>query len=94
MNVARATRRSGLAFLLIGLVGAAFFWATDPRFGPAVHRSAAGHLDWRHWLFVLRGSPENVVDAANQALTSTVVGVAGSLALLLVGLWLLTRKSA
>jgi hypothetical protein len=90
--MARANRRSGFAFLLVGLLGVLFFWLTDPRFGPGMHRSAAGHLDWRHWLFVLRGSPDNLVDAANQALVSTLVGVAGSLALLLIGLWLLTRR--
>ena len=93
MNMARATRRSGVAFLLVGLMGVLFFWLTDPRFGPEGHRQAWGHLDWRHWLFVVRGSPDSLLDAANQALLSTVVGIAGSLALLLVGLWLLTRRS-
>ena len=90
--MARASRRYGLAFLLAGAMGALFFWATDPRFGPSVHRLPAGHLDWRYYLFVLRGSPDNIVDAANLALWSTVVGLGGSLALLLVGLWLLTRR--
>ena len=92
MSMARANRRSGLAFLLVGVLGAMFFWVTDPRFGPDMHRFAEGNLDWRHWLFVLRGSPDHLVDAANQAVVSTIVGVAGSLALLLVGLWLLTRR--
>jgi hypothetical protein len=92
MSMARANRRSGLAFLLVGVLGAVFVWVTDPRWGPDMHRAAEGHLDWRHWLFVVRGSPDNLVDAANQAMVSTMVGVAGSLALLLVGLWLLTRR--
>lgn len=93
MSIARATRRSGLAFLLVGLVGALFFWLTDPRYGPPVHQRAVGRMDWRYWVFVLRGSPENVIDAANQAMISTVVGFAGCAALLLVGLWLLTRRA-
>ena len=93
MSMARATRRSGLAFLLVGLLGVAFFWLTDPRYGPPMHARAAGHLDWRYWLFVLRGSPDNLIDAANQAMVSTVVGVAGCAALVLVGLWLLTRRA-
>ena len=93
MSMARSTRRSGLAFLLVGFVGAAFFWLTDPRYGPAVHQHARGHFDWQHWLFVLRGSPENVIDAANQAMFSTVVGMAGCVALVLVGLWLLSRRA-
>lgn len=93
MSMARTTRRSGLAFLLAGLLGAVFFWLTDPRFGPAVHPHARSHLDWQYWLFVLRGSPENLIDAANQAMISTVVGVAGCAALVLVGLWLLTRRA-
>ena len=92
MSMARATRRSGVAFLLLGMLGAVFFWATDPRFGPEVHREAIGQLDWRHWLYVLRGSPANVIDAANQTTLSTMVGVGGSAALLLVGLWLLSRR--
>jgi uncharacterized protein (TIGR03382 family) len=80
MSMSRANRRSGLAFLLVGVVGVAFFWLTDPRLGPAMHRSAAGRFDWRHWLFVVRGSPDHLL------------GVAGSLTLLLLGLWLLTRR--
>jgi hypothetical protein len=93
LSMARATRRSGLAFLLLGMLGVLFFWVTDPRFGPEVHRTASGAMDWRYALFLLRGSPENVVDAANQIWLSTVVGVMGSLALLGVGFWLLTRRS-
>jgi hypothetical protein len=93
MSMARATRRSGLAFLLIGLLGGLFFWLTDPRFGPGVHQHPRGHVDWQYWLFILRGSPDNVIDAANQALMSTAVGIAGCAALLLVGLWLLTRRA-
>ena len=92
MSMARSTRRSGFAFLLLGMLGAAFFWATDPRFGPEVHRQAVGQSDWRHWLYLMRGSPDNVIDAANQTTLSTMVGVGGSAALLLVGLWLLTRR--
>lgn len=93
MTIARATRRSGVAFLLAGALGVLFFWATDPRFGPVAHRAAAGHLDWRYYLFVLRGSPDNLIDAAHQELWSTLVGIAGSVALLVVGFWLLTRRS-
>ena len=94
MSMARATRRSGLVFLLLGMIGGAFFWATDPRWGPQVHRSPVGPLDWRHWLFVLRGASDNVIDAVNQTTMSTLVGMAGSLALVVVGLWLLTRRSS
>lgn len=92
MSMSRANRRSGLAFVVVGMLGAASFWVTDPRLGPAVHRSASGRLDWRHWLFVVRGSPDNLLDAAHQAMLGTLVGIAGSLLLLLLGLWLLTRR--
>jgi len=44
MSMARATHRSGLAFLLVGLLGGLFFWLTDPRFGPRVHQYPRGHL--------------------------------------------------
>ena len=94
VSMARATRRSGLAFLLLGMLGLLFFWMTDPCFGPEAHRTASGAMDWRYVLFLVRGSPENVVDAANQIWLSTVVGVVGSVALLGVGFWLLTRRTS
>ncbi len=93
MSMARATRRSGVTLALLGIAGLLFFWATDPHFGPASRRVAVAHLDWRHWLFVLRGSPDNLVEAGNQLLVSTIIGIAGSLAVLLVGIWLFTRRS-
>ena len=93
MSMGRSTRRSGLLFLLIGILGGLFFWVTDPRYGPQVHKDQTAQLDWRHWLYVVRGSPENQIDAANQTMLSTVVGVAGSAALLVTGLWLMTRRS-
>jgi hypothetical protein len=92
MSTARATKKSGLTFLMLGLAGCLFFWITDPRFGPRLPQHPVSHADWHYWLFVLRGSPDNVIDAANQALISTAVGVAGCIALVLVGLWLLTRR--
>jgi hypothetical protein len=78
----------------LGLLGLLFFWMTDPNFGPAGGHAAdgRGRVDWRHWLFVLRGSPDNIVEAANQLRVSTIIGLAGSLAVLLVGLWLVTRR--
>ena len=36
MSLIRTTRRSGLTLVVLGLLGAAFFWATDPRYGPRV----------------------------------------------------------
>jgi hypothetical protein len=90
----RANRRSGIGLMLMGLAGTLFFWITDPRYGPAMHRAADARLDWRYGLFLLRGSPDNLIDAANQARLSTIVGVVGSAALLIVGLWLTSRKTA
>ena len=87
-----ATRRSGVAFLVLGLLGGFYFWVTDPRLGPKLNHTPTRHLDWHYWLFVLRGSADNVIDAANQAWLGTAVGIAGCLALILVGLWLLTRR--
>ena len=96
MSMARATRRSGLTLLILGLLGIAFFLMTDPHFGPVGHAVVDTHrrVDWQHWVFVLRGSPDNAVDAANQALTGTIIGVAGSLGILGVGCWLVTRRRA
>ncbi len=93
MNTVVSTRRSGLTLLLLGLLGIAFFWLTDPHWGPTGNHLADVH-DWRHWLFVLRGSPDNAVDAANQARMGTIVGIVGSAGVLIVGLWLVTRRRA
>jgi hypothetical protein len=90
----RANRRSGIGLVLMGVIGMAFFWLTDPRMGPAMHRAAESRIDPRYWLFLLRGSPDNLIDAANYARLSTMVGAAGSVALLIVGFWLMTRKTA
>jgi hypothetical protein len=48
----RDTRRSGLSLVLAGLIGLAFFWVTDPRWGlaaetsltviDAIHRASPG----------------------------------------------------
>ena len=89
----RATRRSGVVLLVLGVLGGLYFWLTDPRYGPAAHPKPQGAVDVRHWLFVLRGSPDNPVDAANTAWLSTAVGLAGSLTVLGIGAWLVTRRT-
>ena len=95
MSLTRTTRRSGLTLIVLGLLGAAFFWVTDPRFGPTVARAGArpAWYDPRSWLLAVRGSPANPVDAANDAAVATLFGFAGCACLLLVGLWLVTRKT-
>ena len=70
-------RRSGASLILTGLAGMAFFWLTDHRYGLAANIS---------------GSPSSI-DQANQALTGTVVGIACSAFVLVIGLWLLTRST-
>ena len=77
----------------LGVLGGLYFWLTDPRFGPAGHRKPEGAVDVRYWLHVLRGSPENVVDAANTAWLVTLVGVVGSVTVLGIGAWLYTRRT-
>lgn len=42
---------------------------------------------------IFRSAAENIVDAANQARIGTIVGAAGSAIVLLIGLWLLTRRT-
>ena len=89
----RATRRSGAVLVVLGVVGGVYFWLTDPRFCPSGHAKPAGTLDVRYWLHVLRGSPDNVVDAANTAWLVTLVGIAGSLTVLGIGVWLMRRRT-
>ena len=89
----RATRRSGAVLVVLGVLGGLYFWLTDPRFGPAGHAKPVGAVDVRYWLHVLRGSPENVVDAANTAWLVTLVGIAGSVTVLGIGVWLMRRRA-
>jgi len=67
-----------MSLVLAGLLSGAFFWATDPKYG------------WVH----LQSSSDNVVDAIREASVATYVGLAGSAFVLLLGLWLLTRRTA
>ena len=73
MNI--RNRRSGSALVFAGLLGVAFFWLTDHRYGLASRLAGAA----------------SSVDEANQAFAGTVVGIAGSLVVVRIGLWLLTR---
>ena len=68
-------RRSGLALSLAGLLGALFFWMTDPRFGPR------------------RNASLELIDRVNEARIGTTVGIVGSVIVLLIGLWLMTRRT-
>ena len=70
-------RWSGLALVSAGVLGALFFWLSDPRYGWGLRS----------------GATENVIDAANEALVGTFVGIAGSVVVLLIGLWLLSRRA-
>ena len=74
--MARDTRRSGLSLIIIGVVGILFFWLTDPRYG---------------WLWPGQRAA-TVVDAIRQATPGTLIGMAGSALVLLIGLWLMTRR--
>jgi hypothetical protein len=58
---------------LAGLIGLAFTWATDPRWG-------------------LANSGANPIDTANEVAVGTLVGIAGSIAVTIIALWLMTRR--
>ncbi len=74
--MARINRRSGYSLVLTGLLGLVFFWLTDPRIGMA--------LRWNHG--------ENPIDLANEHLPGTIVGMGGSALVLLMGIFLLSRR--
>ncbi|MGA3066175.1 MAG: hypothetical protein ABSF29_04925 [Tepidisphaeraceae bacterium] len=74
--MARINRRSGFSLVVIGALGVLFFWITDPRIGMALH--------WNHG--------ENPIDLANEDFPGTMVGIAGSALVLLIGLYLLSRR--
>jgi hypothetical protein len=70
-------RKSGSSLILVGLLGILFFWLTDPRYGLALH--------WNHG--------ENPVDLANQQFPGTVVGIAASILIVLIGAYLWSRRT-
>ena len=71
-------RTGSLSLLLLGLLGVAFFLATDPRFG---------------WGTNLDGSQStNPIDANHDARPGTLVGVAGSGLAMIGGVWLAVRR--
>ncbi len=72
-------RQSGLLLMLLGLLGVAFFMVTDARLAP----QWATHVGWS----------SNLVDAAADSLLGTVIGVIGSIAIMVVGGWLALRRS-
>ena len=75
-KMTRDTRRSGLSLIIVGAVGILFFWLTDPRHGRLLPGDRAA----------------TVVDAIRQATPGTLIGIAGSALVLLIGLWLMTRR--
>jgi uncharacterized membrane protein YeaQ/YmgE (transglycosylase-associated protein family) len=68
-------RRSGLMLTIAGVVGAIFFWWTDPRFG--MQRNASYEL----------------IDRVNEARIGTSVGIVGAIIVVVIGLWLMTRRT-
>ena len=71
-------RRSGFSLVLVGLAGVLFFWITDARYGLA--------LKWKSF-------GDNPIDLANQQFPGTVVGLAGSVLVLVIGIYLLARRT-
>jgi len=74
--MSRFNRRSGYSLVIVGILGIAFFWITDPRYGLA--------LRWDR--------TENPIDLANWHFPGTVLGITASALVLVIGLYLLSRK--
>ena len=71
-------RRSGISLSAAGAIGVLFFWMTDPRWGPI-----------GRWM-----NADDLIDAINFGRPGTIVGLVGSGIVLLIGLWLMTRRTA
>jgi len=71
-------KRSGIRLCAVGAIGLLFFWLTDARWGPIGRRM---HGD-------------DLIDAINQGMPGTIIGLVGSGIVLLIGLWLMTRRTA
>lgn len=72
-------RKYGILLILFGLLGAVFFALTDPRIMPP----------WIEYL----GWGRNLVDASINALPGSLLGLVGSVVIMLTGFWLLVRRS-
>lgn len=72
-------KRSGMMLVVAGLLVLVFFLATDAAIMPA-------------WMEKL-GWGRNQVDAVTDSRWGTAIGVVGSLAVIVTGLWLLVRRS-
>ena len=75
--MANSPRTSGLSLALAGAAGLAFFYLTDPRWGWWGRHSAGA----------------DAIDAVHQLAPGTIVGLVGSGIVLLIGLWLATRRA-
>jgi hypothetical protein len=42
---------------------------------------------------IIHSASANLIDAANEARMGTIVGIAGSVSVLIIGVWLLTRRA-
>jgi hypothetical protein len=93
MSLTRTTRRSGFTLVVLGLLGAGFFWLTDPSCPWPTGLAAAGWYNPRHWLALLRGYPGNMVDAAHESYVVTVIGLCGAALVLIVVLYLMSRRT-
>jgi hypothetical protein len=72
-------KRAGMFMVLCGLLGALFFVATDPRISP----SWVAQMGWK----------SNLIDATFDATAGTLIGLAGSVVVIVIGTWLLLRRS-
>ena len=93
MSLTHTTRRSGFTLVVLGLLGAGFFWMTDPRCGWPIGLASAGWYEPRHWLALLRGSSGNMIDAAHESSVTTVIGLGGAALVLMVGVYLMSRRT-
>lgn len=70
-------RRSGYSLAALGVAGLLFFWLSDPRWG----------------IGLILTRPDSPIDAIHQNLAGTLVGLLGSAVVLLIGLWLLSKRA-
>jgi hypothetical protein len=70
-------KRSGLLLIFFGLLGVLFFWLSDPTIGLAIR-----------WT-----DRKMLIDAAQDAIVPTWVGIIGSLLVVSSGVWLMTRRT-
>lgn len=89
----REKRRSGLSLAFAGLLGMLFFWLTDPVWGlSGMGKATVAQKPAAESAVAPAGPIINPIDARNEAIVGTTIGIGGSAVVLLFGVVIAMRR--